>query len=309
MKNIYAAILAGGLSKRMKSKIPKVFHKVSGKMMIEWSLEAALSINPDKTFVIGNSENEGDLKRVCSNYENVEVVLQEESRGTGDAVNTLRDLIDMDSFIYVAPGDAPLIKHSTVKSIFETALKEDADAVILTAEVPNPYGYGRIVRDGNKLLRIVEHRDANEWELSIKEVNGGFYVFKSGPLFEALKTIKPNNSQGEYYLTDVFENMSKVVIYKTDDWEEILGVNNRKQLSEVERVMQNRIKDRFMDKGITFIMPETVYIEYSVDIGEDSVIYPNVVLLGKTRIGRDCVIGPFRVLKDENIPDGTILLP
>ncbi len=309
MKRICGVILAGGLSKRIISRIPKVFHKVSGKMMIEWAIERALEIEPYKIFVVGNSENKDELLKVCKDYRNVEVVLQEVPKGTGDAVKTIRDLVDADSYLYVAPGDAPLIKPETIRRMWETISSRNAQAIILTADVPNPYGYGRIIRKGDKLERIVEHKDATLEERKISEVNGGFYIFKNSNLFDALEKITPNNSQGEYYLTDVFQHMNDVIIYKTEDWKEILGVNTRKQLAEVERYMQERIKERFMEKGITFIMPETIYVEYSVNIGEDTVIYPNVALLGKTVIGRNCVVGPCRVLKDKELPDNTVLLP
>ncbi|MEO0207160.1 MAG: NTP transferase domain-containing protein [candidate division WOR-3 bacterium] len=304
MDKFYAVILAGGLSKRIKSKIPKVFHKVSGKMMIEWSIEACIPLNPKKIFVVGNSENEDTLESVCGKYPNVEVVVQEIPRGTGDAVNTVGKFIN-DGIIYVAPGDAPLIKTETIKNMLDIMLKTDMDAVILSAEVPNPEGYGRIVRDGDRFIKIVEHGDANENERKIKEVNGGFYIFRGDKLFKALEKISPNNSQGEYYLTDVFNFFENVQVIKAEDWREILGVNTREQLAIVEGVMQERIKKNHMDNGVTFIMPENVYVEYSVKIGRDSIIYPFVALLGNTVIGENCVIGPFKVLNNETIPDGS----
>ncbi|MEO0169807.1 MAG: bifunctional UDP-N-acetylglucosamine diphosphorylase/glucosamine-1-phosphate N-acetyltransferase GlmU, partial [candidate division WOR-3 bacterium] len=192
-----------------------------------------------------------------------------------------------------------------IKNMLDIMLKTDMDAVILSAEVPNPEGYGRIVRDGDRFIKIVEHGDANENERKIKEVNGGFYIFRGDKLFKALEKISPNNSQGEYYLTDVFNFFENVQVIKAEDWREILGVNTREQLAIVEGVMQERIKKNHMDNGVTFIMPENVYVEYSVKIGRDSIIYPFVALLGNTVIGENCVIGPFKVLNNETIPDGS----
>ncbi len=306
--NLYAVILAGGQSRRIKSKLPKVFHRISGRMMIEWVIESAKTLDPVKIIVVGNSTNHALLREVTSRYEKVSVIVQEVPRGTGDAVRYAESEIPKDAIVYVGSGDAPLIRGSTLKEMYDKLLSSDADAVVLTAEVPNPEGYGRVIREGDRFLRIVEHRDATEEERKVREVNAGFYMFRADRLFEALKRITPENAQGEYYLTDVFNFMERVLVHKTDDWEEILGVNTRRQLAEVERIMQRRIKEGWMDEGVTFVLPETVYVEYSVKIGRDTVIYPGVSLLGDTVIGEDCVIGPGRVLKDERVPDGTVLL-
>ena len=306
--DLYAVILAGGQSKRIKSKLPKVFHKVSGRMMIEWVIESALELEPVEILIVGNSSNHALLREVASRYRKVSVIVQEVPRGTGDAVRYAEGHVPEDAILYVGSGDAPLIRGSTLKAMYRRLLSADADAVLLTAEVPDPTGYGRIIREGDRFVRIVEHKDATEEEREIREVNAGFYMFRAGPLFAGLRKITPNNAQNEYYLTDVFKFLQKIVVHRTDDWEEILGVNTRRQLAVVEGIMQQRIKGRWMDEGITFILPETTYVEYSVKIGRDTVIYPNVSLLGSTVIGEDCVIGPGRVLKDEEIPDGTVLL-
>ncbi|NPB04486.1 MAG: bifunctional N-acetylglucosamine-1-phosphate uridyltransferase/glucosamine-1-phosphate acetyltransferase [Thermotogae bacterium] len=304
----YAVILAGGQSRRIKSKLPKVFHRVSGKMMIEWVIESTLPLKPKSILIVGNSSNHILLKKVASRYPNTKVIVQEVPRGTGDAVRYARGHVPGDATLYVGSGDAPLIRSTTLLRMRKLLVESGADAVILTAKVPDPTGYGRVIREGNRFVKIVEHRDASPEELEINEVNAGFYMFRASPLFQALERISPNNAQGEYYLTDVFLLLRKVVVFTTEDYEEILGVNTRRQLAEVERIMQRRIKERWMDEGITFILPETIYVESSVSIGADSVIYPNVALLGKTRIGENCVIGPGRVLRDENVPDGSILL-
>ena len=304
MKNFYCAILAGGLSKRMNSKTSKVLHKVSGRSMVEWAVDAVKPLNPTKIFVVGNKDNAEHLREVLKGYENVEVVIQEVPRGTGDAVKTIGDLVESESLLYVAPGDAPLIRTETIGAMLEKI--QNRNAVILSAEIPDPSGYGRIIRNKSS-VRIAEHKDATEEERRIREVNGGFYIFRSGVLFETLEYIDANNSQGEYYLTDVFKFMENVEVLRVEDWREILGVNTREQLAEVERVMQERIKKKHMENGVTFIMPESVYVEYSVRIGEDTTIYPFVVLIGKTRIGKNCTIGPFKVLKDAYVEDGTLL--
>jgi len=306
IESFYCVILAGGLSKRMNSRISKVLHKISGKTMVEWAVDVVTPLNPRKIFVVGNKDNAKLLREALRAYENVEVVVQEFPKGTGDAVKTVKDFVEPESLLYVAPGDAPLIRTETIKRMLEKIKSENRNAVILSAEIPDPSGYGRIIRDGN-VVRIVEHKDATEEERRIKEVNGGFYIFRSKFLFEALSYIDANNSQGEYYLTDVFKFMENVEVLKVEDWREILGVNTREQLAEVERVMQEKIKKRHMENGVTFIMPDSVYVEYSVRIGEDTTIYPFVVLLGNTKIGKNCTIGPFKILKDVEVEDGTVL--
>ncbi len=306
--NLYAVILAGGRSRRIKSRVPKVFHRVSGRMMIEWVIESTMDLGPRKVVVVGNSSNHTLLREIASRYPNVSVIVQEVPRGTGDAVRYAEGEVPEDSLLYVGSGDAPLIRGSTLKEMYRKITSTGADAVILTAEVPDPSGYGRVIREGDRFVRIVEDRDATEEERRIREVNAGFYMFRAGPLFEALRGLSPDNAQGEYYLTDVFNFMDKVVVHRTEEYEEILGVNTRRQLAKVEEIMQRRIRGRWMDEGVTFVLPETVYVEYSVRIGRDTVIYPNVALLGNTEIGEECVIGPGRVLRDEKVPDGTVLL-
>lgn len=306
--DLFAVILAGGQSKRIMSKTPKVFHRISGKAMIKWVVESALLLSPKRVLIVGNTSNRASLEEISEEYPNVSVVVQEVPRGTGDAVRHTSDLIPDDAIVYVGSGDAPLIRGETLREMYNLLAKGNADAVILTAELPDPSGYGRVVRRGNRFVRIVEDRDASDEERNIKEVNAGFYMFRARPLFEALEKITPENAQKEYYLTDVFLFMENVLVHRTDDWEEVLGVNTRRQLAEVEKIMQKRIKGYWMDRGVTFILPDTIYVEHAVSIGQDSVIYPNVALLGNTRIGRDCVIGPGRVLKDAELPDGTHLI-
>ncbi len=310
-KKLYVAILAAGQSKRMNSKISKVLHLLAGRPLLSYGIDIAQSLNPDEIFVVvGGPHKNSVIERFKD--AGVTFVEQAEPRGTGDAVMTVKDYVDPNSDLFVIPGDAPLLKKETARSLVDFHRGRGAIATVLTTEHPEPHGYGRIIRSvGDRIMMIVEEADAFPEEKAIKEINSGFYVFESEWLFKWLAEIRPDNRQKEYYLTDVIEILQRriggVYAYKIEDWRETIGVNTRKDLASAERIMQERIINCWTKKGVTFVRPEQVYVEYDVEIQEDTLIYPFVALLGKTRIGHDAVIGPGVILKDEEIKPGEVI--
>lgn len=314
-RKLYVAILAAGKAKRMNSSKSKVLHDVAGKPLIFFPLKVAKSLNPDKIFVIVGGPFMDQIIDFLK-HEPVEIVVQEEPKGTGDAVKRLIPHInEEEADVFVLPGDAPLLTEETAKQMLEFHRSRGSYATVLTAEVPDPTGYGRIVRSvGDRIMMIVEESDAFPEEKAIKEVNSGMYFFYAPVLFQYINEIRPDNKQGEYYLTDIIEILQRrvgnVFAYKIELWEEILGVNTREQLGLINRIMIKRIINRMLENGVSIIDPDKVYIEAEVKIGRDVVLYPFVALLGKTEIGDNSVIGPGVVLKDKLVkPNSTIFSP
>ncbi|MDF7668883.1 MULTISPECIES: bifunctional UDP-N-acetylglucosamine diphosphorylase/glucosamine-1-phosphate N-acetyltransferase GlmU [unclassified Lactobacillus] len=289
----FVVVLAAGKGTRMKSKLYKVLHQVCGKTMVEHVVESAQAINPDKIVtVVGNGAEE--VEKVLAGKS--EFALQKQQLGTGDAVLTAQEqLAGQDGATLVITGDTPLFTSQTFQSLFDYHQKKGNAATVLTAQAPNPYGYGRIIRDDqDNVLRIVEQKDGNHEELKVKEINTGVFCFDNQKLFAALRQVTNHNAQGEYYLTDVLEILrnsgERVGAYKMPDFSESLGVNDRIALAQASKIMQKRINEEHMRNGVTFVDPETAYIDTDVTIGNDTVIEANVVIKGKTTIGSDCLI-------------------
>ena len=289
----YVVVLAAGKGTRMKSKLYKVLHKVCGKTMVEHVVDAARGVNPAKIVtVVGTGA--GEVEKVLDGKS--DFAFQEKQLGTGDAVTTAKEeLGDKDGATLVVTGDTPLFTTETFDELFKYHAEKGNAATVLTAEAPNPFGYGRIIRDdqGN-VLRIVEQKDGKPEELKVKEINTGVFCFDNKKLFEALKHVDNNNAQGEYYLTDVLEILrnsgERVGAYKMPDFSESLGVNDRIALAQATKTMQRRINEEHMRNGVSFIDPDTAYIDAGVKIGNDTVIEGNVVIKGNTEIGSDCYI-------------------
>lgn len=247
MKHTTALILAAGEGRRMKSEKAKVLHQLNGKAMIEWVYEAARNAGIERCVVVVGHKAEQVIEYMG---DKVEYVLQQQRLGTGHAVQQAhRYLSESNGYIVVLCGDTPLISSQTIKNAIEYLIDGNYKAVVLTADLQDPYGYGRIVRDrdGN-FLRIVEHRDASESEKMIREINSGLYVFSSKELAEALQFLNNDNDQGEYYLTDTFEIMMsrgyRTGAYKIEDSEEVLGVNDQIQLQQASVILEKRRKHR-----------------------------------------------------------------
>ncbi|WLR50904.1 bifunctional UDP-N-acetylglucosamine diphosphorylase/glucosamine-1-phosphate N-acetyltransferase GlmU [Bacillus tianshenii] len=308
MTKRYAVVLAAGQGTRMKSKLYKVLHPVCGKPMVQHVVDHISSLSAEQIVtVIGHG---AELVKTQigeqSNY-----VLQEEQLGTAHAVMQAEEILsDKKGTTLVICGDTPLITPETMEALLTHHEQAKAKASILTAHADDPTGYGRIVRSGNgDVSRIVEHKDASDDELAIKEINTGTYCFDNEALFAALKKVDNDNSQGEYYLPDVIEILKAegetIAAYQTDDFSETLGVNDRVALSKAEGYMQQRILEKHMRNGVTIINTNQTYIESNVEIGRDTVIYPGAVLKGDTVIGEDCIIGPNTEIENCHVGDKT----
>ncbi len=308
MNNIFAVVLAAGQGTRMKSKLYKVLHPVCGKPMVEHVVDNIRTIDVKRIVTIV-----GHGAEMVKEYlgDKSEYVLQAEQLGTGHAVQQAEALLgSLEGTTLVVCGDTPLIRPETLQSLYEFHQQHNAKATILTAVADNPFGYGRIIRNAlGQVEQIVEQKDASEEQKFVKEINTGTYCFDNKALFEALKQVKNDNAQGEFYLPDVIEILKQqgeiVTAYATDDFDEILGVNDRVALSQAEEIMRSRINEKHMRNGVTIINPLNTHISIEAVIGRDTIIKPGVVIEGNTIIGEDCIIGPNTQITDSRIGDRT----
>ncbi len=305
--NFKAIILAAGKGTRMKSKLPKVVHKVCGKEMVNHVINVSKKSGVSEIVAILGHESEV-VQSVLP--EGTKVAMQTEQLGTGHAVMMANDYISEDDTIVVLCGDTPLVNPDTLENLFKYHIDNGYHATVLTTKVDNPTGYGRIIRDENKdLLKIVEQKDANEEEKTVNEINSGIYCFNGKSLKEALSNINNNNAQGEYYLTDTVEIMRnkslKVGAFNGATIEELMGVNSRVELSKAEEIMRKRINTMHMVNGVTIIDVNSTYIESDVQIGNDTIVYPGAMLKGNTVIGSECVIGMNCSISNSTIGDAT----
>jgi bifunctional UDP-N-acetylglucosamine pyrophosphorylase/glucosamine-1-phosphate N-acetyltransferase len=309
MNNI-VLILAAGQGTRMKSKIPKVLHEVMGQPMLTHVVDVSKALEAKETIVIIGHGS--DLIKEKMGNE-LKYAYQTEQLGTGHAVMMAKEFIERDSNILILYGDTPLIKENTLKDFIDFHVKNENALSVLSMIANNPYGYGRLVRDNTgKLLSIVEQKDASEDEKVIKEVNTGIYIINSNHLLANLDNLKNNNSQKEYYLTDMLaifnENGLKIDAFKSLDEEEFMGVNDRIGLSKANEILRKRINEKHMIEGVTLLDPLNTYIEKNVKIGQDTVIYPNTHLKGTTNIGTDCVLGPNITISDSILNSGITIV-
>jgi len=306
MQYITAVILAAGEGKRMKSKNSKVVHKVCGKPIVKWVDRAAKEAGIlDSIIVVGHKAEQ--VKKAMG--EEANFALQEKQLGTGHAVMQCEGFLKGKSgTVMVLYGDTPLITSETLAETLKYHHDSNNVATVITAKVGDPTGYGRIVRgEGGQLKRIVEHKDANEEELKICEINSGMYCFNIENLLGALSKLSNDNSQGEYYLTDTLEILiaegHKVGAYQTKNSDDILGINDRVQLYSAEQIMKKRINEGLMRNGVTIIDPNSAYIDADAKIGRDSIIYPNTIIEGAAEIGENCIIGPNSRIVESFIGD------
>lgn len=301
-----AVILAAGQGTRMKSKLPKVLHKALGKPMVQWVIDCLSQAGVhNKTAVLGHGG--AQVEPVIAGQ--AAIVYQTEQLGTGHAVMQAVPVLPADNdCVLVICGDTPLLRAQTIQQLIAMHQAEGNAVTLLTAHADNPTGYGRIVRQGQQIAAIVEQKDADEAQKLIQEINTGTYCFDQNFLLQYLSALDTNNAQKEYYLTDLIKIANQhglpVGGFVLEDFSESLGVNNRIQLSQAEAVLRKRKCEEVMLAGVTLIDPAATYIGADVVIGNDTVIYPNVVLEGQTVIGSDNVIGMNCRFMDSTIGDG-----
>jgi bifunctional UDP-N-acetylglucosamine pyrophosphorylase/glucosamine-1-phosphate N-acetyltransferase len=301
-----AVILAAGRGTRMKSTLPKVLHAVAGLPMALYPARLAKALGCDPTVLVVGHEAAAVKSALAG--EGLHFTLQEEQLGTGHALLCAREqLADFTGTLLLLCGDVPLLRGETLERLLAFHQAQAATVTVLTAEMADPHGYGRIVRDGEEVLRIVEEKDASLKEKAIREINTGIYAFESPFVFEALGRVGRDNAQGEYYLTDVLALARaagrKVCALVAGDPEETMGINDRVQLARAGLLMRHRINTGLMRAGVTLVDPAATYIEASVRIGEDTVVHPGAHLRGATVIGRDCIIEPGAMLTDSVLAD------
>ena len=306
----YAVVLAAGKGTRMKSKLYKVLHKVAGKSMIEHVVDSVKQAGTDKivTIVGHGAESVKETLGDQSSYS-----FQEEQLGTAHAVKMAADeLKGKEGTTLVVCGDTPLITPETLKALADYHEAQQAGVTVLSATADNPFGYGRIVRDQDgRLAKIVEQKDATEAEREIDEISTGIFAFDNVLLFELLEKVKNDNAQGEYYLPDVITlalEAGKIAdAYRTDDFDEIMGVNDRVALSKAEAAYRERVNEYHMRNGVTLIDPASTYIEADVQIGMDTIIEPGAHLGKGTVIGEDTVIGQYSDVNNSTIGNRTTI--
>jgi len=312
---VAVAIMAAGKGSRLNSRLPKVLHEVGGKPLLEHVVGAAVRIVPAKDVyaIIGH---EADRVRAAMEHRGVNFVLQAEQRGTGHALIVARQALAGYDHVIVLSGDAPLITTETIGRLRNFHLEEQAVMTLLSADLENPTGYGRVLRKtarSAEVRAIVEEKAASSAQKKIREINSGFYVFAVKELYGNIGKLSTANAHGEYYLTDMAEVLGKarqrVVAFKTADASEVLGGNTRAELADIDEKMRLAKCRQLMADGVTVFYPATCVIDADVEVAPDTVIEPYVQLLGKTRIGSACRVRSYCVIRDSEIGDGVMVRP
>ncbi len=307
------AIMAAGKGTRLKSKLPKVLHEVGGKTLLAHVIATATRVvSPNDVFAIVGYE--ADRVRGAVESTGINFIVQAEQRGTGHALMVARQALDSYDHVIVLSGDAPQITPQTVASLLNFHLDEQAAMTLLSADLSDPTGYGRVLRKsagGAEVRAIVEEKSASAAQKKIREINAGFYVFAAPQLFSNIEKLSTANPHGEYYLTDMAEVLrrarQRVVVWKTGNSTEVLGANTRIELSFIDYQMRMRKCHALMTAGVTIFFPATCVIDDDVDVSPDTVIEPFVQILGKTRIGSDCRIRSYSVIRDSEIGDEVLI--
>ena len=307
--------MAAGKGTRLKSQLPKVLHEVGGKPLLEHVIRAAVRVVPahDVYAIIGH---EAESVRAAMAHTGVGFVLQAEQRGTGHALMVAREALADYDHVIVLSGDAPLITPDTITRLRDFHLQERAAMTLLSAELENPFGYGRVLRKsprGADVQGIVEEKAASAAQKKIREINSGFYVFSVEDLYSNIEKLSTDNAHAEYYLTDMAAVLRKarlrVVACRTENPSEVLGGNTRAELADIDQKMRMEKCRQLMADGVTIFYPATCVIDADVMIGADSVIEPYVQLQGKTKIGSNCRVRSYCVIRDSEIGDGVMIRP
>ena len=303
-----AVVLAAGLGTRMRSETPKHLHPLLGRRLADWVIEAVRELGPEPLVVVTSPD-------WSEAFDGVRVAVQAEPRGTGDAAAAAREaLAEFVGDVLVVSGDAAAITGELLGRLLETHRREGAAATVLSFERADPAAYGRVVRNGDgSLSAIVEATDASADELALNEVNSSIYVFSADRLWPALERLRPENAQGELYLTDTVRQLvsagERVAVHKADDPAEAEGVNTRAELAAAAAVLRDRVNETHMREGVTIVDPATTWIEPSVELEPDSTIHPFTVLKGETRVARGAEVGPHAVAVDAEIGPNVLVGP
>ena len=310
--DIHVVILAAGKGTRMKSARPKVLHRVAGQPLIEHVLACAAAIRPHSTtVVIGHQADE--LTAALAGHPGLMFVVQEPQLGTAHALMTTESaLAGQSGLLVLLSGDVPLLTVGTLKTLVDRHEKSGAAATVVTAVVDDPHGYGRIVRTGEQIARIVEQKDASPAECEIREINSGIYAFSIAGLFDAVRSIAAENAQKEYYLPDlvaIYRQRGSIVETVTvSNPDEIRGINSRVELAAVSRIVRDQKTAELMASGVTIEDPVTAYVDACVTIGADTILHPGVSLEGRTTIGAGCEIHSGTRIVDSQIGDRVTIL-
>ncbi|HZL75456.1 MAG TPA: bifunctional UDP-N-acetylglucosamine diphosphorylase/glucosamine-1-phosphate N-acetyltransferase GlmU, partial [Propionibacteriaceae bacterium] len=306
-------ILAAGEGTRMKSSRSKLLHEIAGHSMLSYAVTAATTVQPEHIVVVVGHLRDQVEAHLAEIAPHVLTAVQEEQLGTGHAVQVaLGQLAELTGEVIVTMGDVPMLTGETLAALLLEHREHNAAATVLTAEVPDPSGYGRIVRDTEgMIIGIVEHRDADDAELEITEINSGIYVFDAATLRSALTELAPSNDQGELYLTDVLtvlrEAGNQVGAYFTDDMWQTEGINDRVQLSRMNAELNRRILERWMREGVTVVDPASTWIHASVDLAPDVILLPGTSLEGATSVAAGARIGPDTTLIDVEVGENAVV--
>jgi bifunctional UDP-N-acetylglucosamine pyrophosphorylase/glucosamine-1-phosphate N-acetyltransferase len=308
---VAVAILAAGRGTRMKSDLPKVCHNLGSVSLVERVLNSCISINPSRLLVIVGYQSERVIQSL-SGFTGVEIefVEQTEQLGTGHAAQQL--LPHLEGFtddLLILNGDVPLLRPETIKNLLETHKAHQNSATILTAQLPDPQGYGRVFcNEQNLLQQIVEDRDCTAAQKQNRRINAGVYCFNWQQLAKVLPQLQANNDQKEYYITDAVNYLNQVMVVDVEDYQEILGINDRKQLANAYSILQNRVKDTWMERGVTLIDPASITIDDTVELQPDVIIEPQTHLRGQTVIASGSRIGPGSLIENSQIGKNVTVL-
>ena len=307
-RDLAAVVLAGGLGTRMRSDTPKHLHPILGRRMVDWVLQAIRVLEPDKLVVVTSPDTH-------EAFDDVEVAVQAEPRGTGDALASARDALDgFDGDVLVVSGDTPLLTSELLERLLETHRSDGAAATVLTFEPDDPGAYGRIVRGADgELSEIVEAVDASEEQLKIGEANSSIYVFAADRVWPAVDKLDAANAQGELYLTDAVRHLvadgERVAAHVANPALNAEGVNTRVELAAAAAALRDRVNEQHMLAGVTIVDPATTWIDADVELEADAVIHPFTVLRGKTRVAAGAEVGPHVVAIDTEIGPGAMVGP
>jgi bifunctional UDP-N-acetylglucosamine pyrophosphorylase / glucosamine-1-phosphate N-acetyltransferase len=307
-KTLAAVVMAAGLGTRMRSNVPKHLHPLLGRRMVDWVVATARAVGADPLVVVASRSAAGA-------FDGLQVAVQEQPLGTGDAVRSARALLDgRADDVLVLSGDTPLVTARVLSALVESHRRAAAWATVLSFEPDDPGLYGRVLRDGHGGLEaIVEAGDATQDQLAVREVNSSIYVFRSDRLWPALERLEPHNAQGELYLTDsvalLVAEGGEVAVHKTAEPEEAMGVNTRAELAEAAARLRDRINEAHMLAGVTIVDPQSTWIDAEVEIESDAVVHPFTVVRGATRIAAGAEIGPHAVVVDSEVGERALVGP